>query len=88
MAIKNRDCFFPNGDLRIERPCFPEAAVSPCCAVDWTCLANGLCFYPPSGRLSRGTCTDPDWNSPDCPQYCTESSYIFNPFFVDFLSMS
>lgn len=60
MAAKQDYCFFPNGHpVEADTPCFPDAEVSSCCrASGWTCLANGLCYEPASGVLSRGTCSD------------------------------
>ena len=88
MATGQGYCYLPNGDLmKVDSPCFSNADVSSCCGQDWTCLANGLCYHSDLKVLARGTCTDPNWDSSDCPQYCTESSYGFDSFLPWFLSM-
>lgn len=76
MAVERKQCFYPSGDLMgNDTPCFPNEEVSPCCGLSATCLANGLCYGARTGGYVRGTCTDPKWDSPNCPQYCTESPY-------------
>ncbi|KAK4039877.1 transcription initiation factor IID, 18kD subunit-domain-containing protein [Parachaetomium inaequale] len=67
-------CYYPNGDLaKDDHPCDPDAEHSPCCAaptVGKACLANKLCVSP-ENIYARGSCTDPTWMSPECPNYCT-----------------
>ncbi|KAI9854921.1 MAG: hypothetical protein M1824_006490 [Vezdaea acicularis] len=79
-AAKN--CFLPNGALRgDDSPCDPNAEDSPCCwqSLGYECLDNGLCVGNGTANVSpqiiRGTCTDPTWKSPKCPQYCLENDY-------------
>ena len=31
------------------------------------CLSNGLCFVPQNNSMLQGSCTDPSWTSPGCP---------------------
>ena len=31
------------------------------------CLSNGLCFVPANNTMMQGSCTDPTWTSPNCP---------------------
>ena len=31
------------------------------------CLTNGLCFVPANNTMMQGSCTDPTWTSPNCP---------------------
>lgn len=84
MAAGNDYCYFPNGDLSgVDSPCFPDEEVSPCCGLQggWTCLTNGLCHNEILKQIGRGTCTDSNWDSPSCPQYCTRSSYEFDEHF-------
>lgn len=81
MAAGGKYCYFPNGDLvSWDTPCFPDEDASPCCGMDsgWTCLKNGLCYSEELKRVGRGSCTDHNWDSPNCPQYCTKSSYEFD----------
>jgi hypothetical protein len=67
-------CYFPDGSLaKGNFPCFLDQEVSPCCGVDTICEASGLCKVEGSAGVSdliRGACTDPTWDSPECPQYC------------------
>jgi len=84
MASAAAYCFQPNGNITAsDLPCDPNAAVSVCCGRNngWVCLGNGMCWLPGLGALGRGTCTDRTWQSPDCPQYCTQSSSstLFGP---------
>lgn len=76
MASRRKYCFSPDQVLwKGDVPCFPDEEFSPCCGENSTCLANGLCYDAQSKRLNRGTCTDYDWDSAKCPQYCTKSTF-------------
>jgi hypothetical protein len=71
-----RKCYFPNSEVSIEdRPCDPDADESVCCGppsdTGGACLSNKLCYSPKTGRTSRGSCTDADWSSPACLNFCT-----------------
>ncbi|KAK4141344.1 uncharacterized protein C8A04DRAFT_31094 [Dichotomopilus funicola] len=72
-AQQQKTCYYPDGSIaKGDHPCDTDAEHSPCCAGDVLanqCLANKLCLSP-KGRYARGSCTDPTWTSPDCPQYC------------------
>lgn len=91
MDVESKYCFFPNGDLFVgDSPCFPNEEVSPCCGLDsgYSCLTNGICYHLQKKKLARGTCTDRSWDSPNCPQYCTESSYsCFRSLFLNGMKM-
>lgn len=69
-------CYYPNGEtMGTDVPCDPDAPSTPCCPSRDTCLTNGLCAldYTDSDSgisYARGTCTDPTWTSPFCPQHC------------------
>jgi len=72
-------CYYPDGTLAPgDIPCDPDAENSSCCSAKsgdaFGCLANKLCRMP-SGRNVRGSCTDPTWMSPDCPKFCTSTSF-------------
>ena len=74
-AAASAVCYFPNGVDKApdDMPCDPNAEFSACCGkqVDGSpayCLANGLCLS--DYKLSRGSCTDSNWQSPDCAQVC------------------
>lgn len=58
-----RPCFFPDGTLVGDFPCFPEADESMCCWANHTCMSNGYCRFPDNDmpgqmRYIRGSCTD------------------------------
>ena len=93
MATQQAYCYYPNGDAVADNnPCVLDQDASPCCGNGWTCLENGLCYNPISKALARGTCTDPSWTSPQCPQFCTKSLYSINKSldhrFFDFLFLA
>lgn len=74
-------CFFPNGRQAKDVPCDPTAAVSMCCGSVAACLSNGLCKDESTTNstgvaYARGTCTDPTWQSPFCPQNCQLSKFV------------
>ncbi|KAF2003831.1 hypothetical protein P154DRAFT_519748 [Amniculicola lignicola CBS 123094] len=76
----SQDCFFPNGDLSgSDTACNPNSLVSTCCYDGQACLSNGLCVSDPHNttlaRLHRGTCTDQDWKSGNCPRHCLGISW-------------
>ncbi|KAF2254598.1 hypothetical protein BU26DRAFT_141657 [Trematosphaeria pertusa] len=69
-------CYFPNGDVSgADTACTPNSIVSACCFDGQACLSNGLCVSDPHSsslaRLHRGTCTDQQWKSGNCPKECT-----------------
>ncbi|EHA52756.1 hypothetical protein MCOR27_002638 [Pyricularia oryzae] len=68
-------CFFPGGKQAADVPCDLKAQVSMCCGSVAACLSNGLCKDEKTTNetgvaYARGTCTDPTWQSPICPQHC------------------
>ncbi|KAF9698764.1 hypothetical protein EKO04_003102 [Ascochyta lentis] len=70
-------CYFPNGgEVGSDTACNPNALVSACCYDNQACLSNGLCVSDPhdpvKARLHRGTCTDADWKSGNCPRQCLD----------------
>ncbi|KAH9242469.1 hypothetical protein K456DRAFT_1732319 [Colletotrichum gloeosporioides 23] len=72
-------CFFPGGVQSLDVPCDPKAEVSMCCGSVNACLSNGLCKLEDTSNntgiaYARGTCSDPTWQSPICPQNC-----VLNP---------
>ncbi|GKT63044.1 hypothetical protein ColTof3_10383 [Colletotrichum tofieldiae] len=72
-------CFFPGGIQARDVPCDPTAEVSMCCGSVNACLSNGLCKLEDTSNntgiaYARGTCSDPTWQSPICPQNC-----VLNP---------
>lgn len=69
-------CFYPNGDLskEIAVPCGAAAGVG-CCPQGWACQVNGLCYSQSQNNYGRYTCTDRSWQSPGCPNICTNSMF-------------
>ncbi|KAI9167932.1 hypothetical protein HJFPF1_04073 [Paramyrothecium foliicola] len=70
-------CYYPNGDVaQNDRPCRDDTAHSACCAHGYVCLSNGICqateLRQPNRKLARGSCTDKDWRSSDCPAFCID----------------
>ncbi|KAG0647900.1 hypothetical protein D0Z07_5666 [Hyphodiscus hymeniophilus] len=63
-------CYFPDGSIPTDyvwEPC-TGAQYSSCCVPSEgdVCQENGLCYYPGSEQLYRGTCTDRTWDDPAC----------------------
>ncbi|KAK3324974.1 hypothetical protein B0H66DRAFT_108127 [Apodospora peruviana] len=84
-VANNGNCYYPNGTMSdTHRPCDPNSEISVCCngKFGYACMENNLCNK--GGKMVRGTCTDPKWESQDhCPQFCTEPQYIDqNPFVI------
>ncbi|KAK4040448.1 hypothetical protein C8A01DRAFT_15685 [Parachaetomium inaequale] len=69
LCLAAKPCYFPNGELAPDYPCDPTAEESACCGVTALCLTNKLCRTP-EGNLVRGTCTEKNWNTAECAQYC------------------
>ena len=59
--------------------CDPQAEVSVCCGVGFTCLSNGLCeTYNQTDSWTgfwTGGCTDVTWNSSACLKICNNDKY-------------
>jgi hypothetical protein len=72
-------CYGTDGSLDTNGvPCDPSSAVSPCCHIEDYCLTNGFCLNGGADNaISRGTCTDQNWESSACPQYCRTGSLSF-----------
>ena len=69
-----QQCYFTDGSAALDDlPCrdnATESNPSMCCGPGAFCLSNGLCtdgLY-----LSRGSCTDHSFGSPNCAQICTQ----------------
>ncbi|KAF2105298.1 hypothetical protein BDV96DRAFT_377230 [Lophiotrema nucula] len=76
-TFSSAKCFFPNGDESpSDTACNPDAIESACCFDGQACLSNGLCVSDPHietlARLHRGTCTDANWKSGNCPRECLD----------------
>lgn len=68
-----QSCYYPNGNLASsDTACTDGNGDSFCCSSSYYCLSNRLCQWQ-DGRFYRGSCTDDNWTSPDCPQFCQNS---------------
>ncbi|RHZ70197.1 hypothetical protein CDV55_106968 [Aspergillus turcosus] len=78
-------CYFTDGSATLaeQQPCFPDKINGPCCGINKSngdpndiCLTNGLCLAqvsPYTGLILLNACTDPTWESNDCPSICPKS---------------
>lgn len=66
-----KQCYYPNGEKSPDHPCDEDAEVSACCGGSFgsICMSNKLCAGG-DGGIVRGSCTDKNWASPECPLYC------------------
>jgi hypothetical protein len=65
-------CYYPDGGTaKGDYACNLTAEHSFCCAVGYNCLDNKICVAVGNSNWNRGSCTDKTWNSPECPQFCT-----------------
>ncbi|KPM36212.1 hypothetical protein AK830_g10347 [Neonectria ditissima] len=64
-------CYYPNGAKSNDFPCDPDADESVCCGggLGSVCLSNKLC-QGANGNTVRGSCTDQNWSSLECPMFC------------------
>ncbi|KAK5656029.1 hypothetical protein OQA88_5168 [Cercophora sp. LCS_1] len=74
-TAQQNGCYYPNGEPSSDIPCDSVAPVSMCCGSRLGCLSSGLCLLDGTSETrgisyARGTCTDPTWKSPHCPQHC------------------
>lgn len=69
IIVVRADCWFPNGDPAVhDVRCNSGAGPSACCGKDAVCLGNGACLS--GGHISRGSCTDIDWQAGACFPFC------------------
>ena len=74
-TIAAQSCYYPNGNPATgDIPCSQNDGGS-CCPQGWTCLDSGLCYLENQNYLGRYTCTDKNWSSPGCPNYCTQGGF-------------
>jgi hypothetical protein len=67
-----QQCFFPDGSKSPDTPCSTDSGHSACCGASSFCMDNGLCFG--GGIMSRGSCTDENWESDACAAYCKKGA--------------
>jgi hypothetical protein len=72
-------CYFLDGSVASDNtPCTTGDSDTFCCADSYNCLSNGLCQSQYSGAYAIGSCTDKDWSSPSCPQFCRPITNVGN----------
>ena len=76
-TLVHAQCYYPDGGEALrDVPCKPDAEVSACCAEGYICVSTGMCQfveYAGTGRFARGSCTNQDWSSSECPNFCTDA---------------
>ena len=92
ITVGAQKCYFPDGtEVNDDTPCRPQSSdqTSVCCGESDVCLGNSLCLIQTGyGAIARGSCTDPTWQSDDCPQYCQDGKFrvfMFPKYRVCFL---
>ena len=69
-----QNCYYPDGSLSTEGDAACTSEGGACCPLHWECMSNGLCYLESENYYGRYTCTDQTWQSPDCPQLCTQDN--------------
>ncbi|KAL2671231.1 hypothetical protein Neosp_013810 [[Neocosmospora] mangrovei] len=76
-TLVHAQCYYPNGqDAPRDTPCKPDAEASACCAEGYICVSTGMCQFVEdvgTGKFARGSCTNQDWSSSECPNFCTDA---------------
>ncbi|KAJ4156958.1 hypothetical protein NW754_008600 [Fusarium falciforme] len=76
-TLVHAQCYYPDGqEAPRDVPCKPDAEASACCAEGYICVSTGMCQfveYAGTGRFARGSCTNQDWSSSECPNFCTDA---------------
>jgi hypothetical protein len=84
IPFSKMSCYYP-GEMWAPDfyPCDPNADISLCCPLGWTCMSDGRCLvtYPetadttyPIGTSYRGTCTSSRWDRSKCGNFCLGGS--------------
>ncbi|RWA09606.1 hypothetical protein EKO27_g5498 [Xylaria grammica] len=75
-TANQQQCYYPQGNPSdSDIPCGDSTSHSHCCGFESICLSNKLCLHSTgSFELSRASCTDRSWQSPNCPSHCTNVS--------------
>ena len=79
-------CYFPDGSQSPrDTPCHTPSVgdgASACCAYSDICLDNNLCLAQSGAEvITRGSCTDETWQSPECSQYCADGKQCLVVFY-------
>ena len=70
-------CYYADGTQAIhDVPCDPDASTSACCGRRYICATNLYCLAQ-DGQPNIGSCTDPTWESGDCPLALSPSQFPF-----------
>lgn len=69
-------CYYPDGTESGDVSCGSSGLQASCCGKTQVCMDNGLCFG--NGIMSRGSCTDKNWESESCSQFCSGGMYQCN----------
>ena len=78
MTVDAQQCYLPDGSKSPDTPCRPQSSdqASACCLSHDVCLDNSLCLAQSGyGAMTRGSCTDPTWQSEGCPRYCQDGKF-------------
>ncbi|KAF2864445.1 hypothetical protein K470DRAFT_261327 [Piedraia hortae CBS 480.64] len=68
--VAGQSCYNPDGSPALDSfPCSSEGGT--CCPLNWVCLSNGMCYYPPDDFYGRYSCTSADWSG--CQTTCTSN---------------
>lgn len=81
ILVDAQTCYYPDGSVSShDTPCHSLLIgdeASACCGYLDVCLDNGLCLAQAGAELvSRGSCTDQTWQSPECSQYCSDGKSL------------
>ncbi|KAK7538746.1 uncharacterized protein J3D65DRAFT_343440 [Phyllosticta citribraziliensis] len=79
-SVEEATCYFPNKGIDTAGyVCNVTAAAngegSACCLHDDACYENGTCYQDWSGISYRRSCTDKDWRSGNCPDFCLNDGF-------------
>ena len=82
--VNAQTCYYPDGSISFrDTPCHSPSVgdgASACCGYPDICLDNGLCLSQSGAEIvSRGSCTDQNWQSPECSQYCNDGNHLARP---------
>jgi hypothetical protein len=80
-------CYYPDGSsANQDTPCQDSKPQSTCCGQGYACLSNNICMATGAELQKanatvyvRGSCTDKNWRSSECPLFCINP----NPPFLD-----
>ncbi|KAK5996160.1 hypothetical protein PT974_04588 [Cladobotryum mycophilum] len=78
--IAHASCYYPSGGLAPnDVPCTDKTPNAACCGQGYACLSNGICQAtgeelqkPGATKFVRGSCTDKNWRSSNCPLFCMD----------------